>query len=400
MNTGKPPRAYARILALLCVGVLIGILGAAWWPFHAPLNQVRWIEGANGIEFGGRGIVASAASFQPASRQGDCTIELWIEPATTEKSGTALAFDSFPDARYPFSLRQFAGNIAVQRTRYDEHGELDRRWFQTNGVFERGKPVLLTLTGDSSKTAIYANGAALSHSTDFGFNSADLAGRIVLGNSTTRDTWQGRVLGLVIYNVALTPGEVEQHYREWMQGRPASPAGAISPAALYRFDEQQGTEIRSQAGAGPELRIAARFFELRPPFLDPPWKLFSSPWNGWRTWSYWSDVLLNIAGFVPFGFLFTAYFAFALQSSRPRLSAALFGFALSLTIECVQYWLPTRSSSLTDVITNTAGSALGAWLFFPALAARLHAVMKRNAQSQNKLSALAADQGRVIRTRS
>jgi glycopeptide antibiotics resistance protein len=59
---------------------------------------------------------------------------------------------------------------------------------------------------------------------------------------------------------------------------------------------------------------------------------------------------------------------FAYLSSKPaiKLAAAItiiLGFVTSLTIETLQAFLPTRSSGITDIITNTRGTAIGVMLY-------------------------------------
>ncbi len=109
------------------------------------------------------------------------------------------------------------------------------------------------------------------------------------------------------------------------------------------------------------------------------------PFSGWRTPSHgwfaflgdsiaflypW-DHFLNVAGYVPLGFL--AVLALV-SARRPLGTASLLALvacsAFSLGVETLQSALPTRTSSLVDVITNVAGSAigiLGAMLFAPWL---------------------------------
>lgn len=67
------------------------------------------------------------------------------------------------------------------------------------------------------------------------------------------------------------------------------------------------------------------------------------------------EFVANIALFVPFGVLVVA--------AWPRLGAwrvVLLGAALSVVIELVQLGLPSRVSTVSDVIANSAGAMLGA----------------------------------------
>ena len=68
---------------------------------------------------------------------------------------------------------------------------------------------------------------------------------------------------------------------------------------------------------------------------------------------YWTDVLVNISGFVPVGFFLLNYLSLIQQSKRPAATVLLLGFFLSLTIEILQWFLPTRDSDMTDLICNT-----------------------------------------------
>jgi len=77
------------------------------------------------------------------------------------------------------------------------------------------------------------------------------------------------------------------------------------------------------------------------------------------------DVAINFLGFVPFGFILTAWLRFSKYISAPIAFwiAILSGFCISLAIELTQAYLPMRDSSLLDVISNTLGTLAGILLF-------------------------------------
>jgi len=68
-----------------------------------------------------------------------------------------------------------------------------------------------------------------------------------------------------------------------------------------------------------------------------------------------NDMFLNVLLFIPLGA--------ALGLLRVRaLGAAAMGFFLSTAVELLQYGIPGREPSARDVLTNTIGTILGAWI--------------------------------------
>jgi VanZ family protein len=74
------------------------------------------------------------------------------------------------------------------------------------------------------------------------------------------------------------------------------------------------------------------------------------------------DLAINIAAYLPFGFLCAAALRRHLMPLPAWLLAVLLGAALSLAMELLQNYLPNRVPSNLDIACNTAGTLLGSWL--------------------------------------
>jgi VanZ family protein len=82
-------------------------------------------------------------------------------------------------------------------------------------------------------------------------------------------------------------------------------------------------------------------------------------------WGYsYGDVIINVLGFVPLGFLAMGLLAEMRRTGFWQSLGSVVAFCLcvSLAIELVQYFLPGRSSSMVDLLTNTLGALVGATL--------------------------------------
>lgn len=76
-----------------------------------------------------------------------------------------------------------------------------------------------------------------------------------------------------------------------------------------------------------------------------------------------TDIVTNILAYLPVGFLVAATLRSHMRLRRAVLWAMLAGLILSLAMETLQMFLPSRIASNLDVVTNTIGAVLGAVLF-------------------------------------
>jgi VanZ family protein len=90
-----------------------------------------------------------------------------------------------------------------------------------------------------------------------------------------------------------------------------------------------------------------------------PFAYLTAPWARYVTLF---DVTVNVAGYLPLGFLAIAALHPRLRGVPAFCAAVLGAAALSLVLEALQGYLPARIPSNVDVLCNIGGAALGAAL--------------------------------------
>ena len=358
------PLQEKKHLRILCVTAIIAVLIGTLWPFNPfPPNRVSWLQGADGIRFGGPGLVVSKSTMRAerAELGKSCSLELLLQPASVEGSYTILSFYASDNPRQ-FLLSQWTDGLLITHDILDERNKMKSTKFDVDHVFQQDKLLLLTITSGPRGTVVYLNARKVQVFSRFEMSQSDLSGQLVMGTSAVEyRPWPGEVRGLAIFLKELSADEVSRHYENWVIVRGIDTPDLDGAIAHYAFTERAGREIRNAVASGPGLEMPKFFGIPHKALLTSPVKEFGANWR------YVTDVLLNIAGFVPLGFILGAYFLMTQTRRSPILTATLAGGILSFVIEVLQAYIPQRVSGTTDIITNTLGTALGAALARPSI---------------------------------
>jgi VanZ family protein len=360
---------------------MLGImLVAGLWPFRAPLNRVKWLENKDGLQFVHNSGVRSTTAFHTKGPKDNTeeTIEIWLAPGSIRSGNTILAFDGSDHPGAAFLLRQYKDELIVRQQYLDSHGTSQTEWLAVGNAVSEGNPVFVTVTLGAQGTSIYLNGKLSETFAKRGTSTNQLTGRLVIGDAPQgRDSWPGQVWGLAMCEKQLTSSQVSEHYASWNRDKQPVIRQDEAPAALYVFNEHQGNTIFNRIDRINNLTIPDRYFALHPPFLSSVMRDYQ------QTAGYWQDIVVNIVGFIPYGFFLALFWSEVRAVKHAAAVTIALGLLTSLTIEILQVFLPTRSSGTTDLITNTLGTAIGVVIYRSPLAQSLLARIRQQFDTSN-----------------
>jgi VanZ family protein len=299
------------------------------------------------------------------------TMELVIEiPSPAERGFMFIAnFHDGEEASQLLLGQWKTWLILMNGDDYDHSRRLPR--LSVDVAPELGRPFLVTCTSGADGTRFYIDGRLLVENSDvhLAVPGGSPPGRLVLGNSVFgKNPWKGRLAGFAFYSRILEAGEIRENHALWQDsGGFYFPRGEGCEMQVP-FDEGRGEVAHDRSGFGRDIEVRSDVTFLRRRAFDHP---LDNPRldSGFRR-----DFLVNLFGFVPFGFVLMGVVG-GRRIGR-TLAALLFvtaiGFALSAGIEFAQSWFPARNSSTLDLVLNTTGTALGAgvWAIFAWLVRR------------------------------
>src|SRR5271165_2000471 len=349
--------ASRRILGFICFLLLFGLLCAGLRPFHSPTNDVSWVANANAVRFGRHGTILGQGFFSAVgSRSGGRTLEIWLQPGLVNDSDTFIAFYDPGEPRH-LSLHQSGSDLELRIAPVGAWRREKTERLYVDSAFRGRRSTFWTVTSGLRGTAIYRDGLKLRESSEVRVSAQAFSGRLVIGNSPIfNDSWSGILRGIAIYEQVLDPTQISRHYQTWTKGTKPDLISEDACIALYLFDEHSGNVVHNRVDSGYDLYIPAKYRVVDQIVMDPVWRAFN--WS----WGFWKDAVINVCGFIPVGCFFCAYLS-ARGFDRPTLIASSLGAVVSLFVELTQSHLPTRDSSMSDLLTNIAGSIIGASLY-------------------------------------
>ena len=347
-------------LVMVLIALFFGLMLRGW----PVANDVRWLPDSGAIRFdsGGIAYVDDLRAVRLSRKAGPLTIEMAVTPANNTKSGfRPLLVIHDGDDRRQLAVWQYKTSLIVMNG--DDYNTRQRRpRVIGRDIFSSQQTIFLTITSGELGTHLYVDGI-LADSRKKWKLSIPIEGaplRLVLGNSVHGNHgWRGDLLGLVISGEAISAEAAKLRFDRWAADRRFDALKLDSTSLLFTFDQKNAAQFADRSGNDNHLKIPPHTVVLQKTVLASAWRPIH--WNRATV----GDILVNVIGFMPLGIVFYCFLqCFSGPFTRhSHLLAVVFCLLLSLGIELAQAWIPTRYSTLQDLILNTFGAWLGIGLW-------------------------------------
>ena len=354
-----------RVSIVLSIMVLLLILYFGLRPKDFVFsNNVRRIQGQAGIHFGEYGIAYTPVLgewVEEGGKQGEFSIEIALKAfdESLDGFGFILSCHNGKDSEQLLMAQWRSWFILMNGDDYAHKRK--RKRLSVDMASMPQEPRFITITTGQEGTKLYLDGHMVKEKKDLTLKMPnETQPRLLLGYSVYgRHSWDGDIYGLAFYRYILSATDAAHHFRQWSNDQSFSFAAKESPFVLYLFDEKEGTTILDHTTPHYHMEMPPRMQVLKKDILSNAWdELMLSKYTI-------LDMVINFVGFIPFGFLLSATLYKLGRTCRKHyaLVAVVLCFMVSLIIEISQAWVPSRSSSIHDLILNTLGGLAGITVF-------------------------------------
>jgi glycopeptide antibiotics resistance protein len=330
---------------LFCVYMIAGLF-ATLWPFNFLQHNLATSAPGGGLVFKQPAIAFTRTPPIKLARLERFSLILrLVSPSARER---ACILDYSTDEHHVnFRLQQENDQLDVWAESAGTHPSAG---LHIPHVFGHGDTVTIIVSYDGQRFHAWTTGG-IRRTTQLGPGEHlhwDSTATLALGSLVDGQIgWRGTLFFLAVTE---QPSESEQ-----LPGPDSLRGNAI---LYYDFTRPFRDSVKDEGRIDPNpLWVPERYTVPSRIILAPP-----AHYN-WHTRWFVSDMVLNIAAFFPFGFLAAIILIGKTGSVSKGIAATILAaFIFSLAVELLQAWLPTRNSSMVDLMCDVAGSGIGAWL--------------------------------------
>jgi len=329
--------------------VLFVLLILCLWPFNfLQTNNVTW-NASGGIHFSAPGTAYTSIPPNKLARLEKFTILLHLFADDPGEASWIASYGLDYD-HFNFMIGQHTNQLVFEmRT---ASGRVNTR-IRVPKPFEERREARIAIVYDGRRLSAYIGGERKAETklTEFDNSSWTAESPLVFGSGTNgKFPWDGTIYRFAILDTAVPERNLVRF---------DSLCGASKPVVHYDFSKGGVDDVADHGtGMASDLTIPRDFHPYTTSLLLTP-KVY------WLPIPLYTDIIANVLAFIPVGFLFGA----ALSTSSPQrwsmlVAAIVLSFLVSLGIELLQALLPSRWSTMMDVLMNTLGGAIGALVFW------------------------------------
>ena len=322
-------------------------------------NDVQWLSDQGGLKFQGQGMafIENVGPAMDDRHETPFTIEMAVTPAKGRLRGynPLLVMHSGHD-HSQMTIWQYSQSLIVMNGN-DYNNRQRRVRLVARDIFSTPETRFITIVSGPQGSRLHVDGDVVAVKKDMYLTLPHRESklRLVLGNSVyASHGWRGVIHGLTITSIAFEEEAVKRRHKTWLADRSFDSIQADSQILLFTFNTDAADRLKKPP-THQSLRVPERLVALEKRVLESPW--------GHSRWDRKTilDILINIVGFMPIGMVLYAFLqSLAGPTGRHRQAAAvLLCLILSLFIELTQALIPSRVSSLRDLMLNTFGAWAG-----------------------------------------